>query len=538
MTPNINTPFSIDGRPAFILGGQVHNSSGYGPESMETAWKALEALCANTAEVPVYWEQVEPREGEFEFAHLDGIISGARQRGLKLVLLWFATWKNGSMEYAPEWVKTDPERFWPVYTSAGNPIWVLSSHCPATWEADRKAFCRLMAHLREVDDGPFGDQRTVISVQVQNEPGILGAVRDYSPAAEAEFNDPVPMDLVNALPNLPASPTRAAWEQQGSPSAGNWPEVFGPAAAEQFSAWSIARYIDRLAQAGKEIYNLPMYANVWLGENGWRLPGANYPSGGPVSFVLDLWKLAAPHLDLIAPDIYLQPAADYRAICQNYSRADNPLFIPESGGGVSNAINMFEAIARWGAVGYAVFGIESLLSADGSVRSEALPLVESFRTAAAVLPLIERFHGEREGKLHAVAQCEFMSEQLFDFGQYLGLVRFYSNSGQIFTDFRHRPLDTNQRGRGLIITPGPLEFYAAGAGFYLTLKKKHANERFEFSKSSDHFDSPMNHYLRVEEGHFSPQGDWIVDRLRNGDEITNGLWVSPEAGIVRAVMAD
>ena len=59
----------------------------------------------------------------------------------------------------------------------------------------------------------------------------------------------------------------------GSRKSGAWAEVFGPMAAEAFSTWSIARYIDTLAEAGKKVYDLPMVVNVWLGENGWQLRG-------------------------------------------------------------------------------------------------------------------------------------------------------------------------------------------------------------------------------------------------------------------------
>ena len=164
--------FQVDGRPFFPLGGQVHNSSAYRPEDMETAWRALELMHANTAEVPVYWEQVEPAEGQFDFSSVDFLLEGARERGLRLVLLWFGTWKNGMMKYAPAWVKADPARFQRVIAPGGAPIAVLSSHCEATREADKRAFCALMAHLKERDSA----ERTVIAVQVENEPGILGKI--------------------------------------------------------------------------------------------------------------------------------------------------------------------------------------------------------------------------------------------------------------------------------------------------------------------------------------------------------------------------
>jgi hypothetical protein len=305
-------------------------------------------------------------------------------------------------------------------------------------------------------------------------------------------------------------------------------------AAEAFTTWSIATYIDRLAEAGKEITPLPVYANVWLGENGWQLPGANYPSGGPVSFVLDLWKAAAPHLDLIAPDIYLEAQAAYNQVCANYQRPDNPLFIPESGGSDSNALNLFEAICRYNAVGIAVFGVESLLASDGSVRAQAQMLAESFHIVQAMIPLITRYHGT--GKMQAVIQREFMHDQLLDLGDFLGLVRFAGREGFNYIDYRFRGAPAT-RGRGLVVMPNPREIYLAGAGFSLMLKEKQADERHLFAKANDSFDGPLTHYLRVEEGHFTPGGEWVVERMRNGDEITNGLWVMSEVGVVHALLA-
>jgi beta-galactosidase GanA len=60
---------------------------------------------------PVSWELVEPTEGRFDFALVDGVIQGARASGMKLVLLWFGSWKNSMSSYAPAWIKTDQERF-------------------------------------------------------------------------------------------------------------------------------------------------------------------------------------------------------------------------------------------------------------------------------------------------------------------------------------------------------------------------------------------------------------------------------------------
>src|ERR1035438_7133493 len=55
----------VDGRPFLILGGQIHNSSAW-PSELPQVWDSMAALHANTIEAPVYWEQLEAREGQFD----------------------------------------------------------------------------------------------------------------------------------------------------------------------------------------------------------------------------------------------------------------------------------------------------------------------------------------------------------------------------------------------------------------------------------------------------------------------------------------
>ena len=165
----------VDGRPFLLFGAQIHNSNAW-PEQLERVWPQLAQLGANTLEAPVYWQDVEPEEGRFRFDRVDAMVEGARRHGFRLVLLWFGTWKNGSMDYVPSWIKSDPKRFPRMLDRAGDPVRVLSPHAPSNLEADRRAFAALMAYLREIDAGSY----TVIMVQVENEPGSLFTVRDHS----------------------------------------------------------------------------------------------------------------------------------------------------------------------------------------------------------------------------------------------------------------------------------------------------------------------------------------------------------------------
>ena len=183
----------VDGAPFTMLGAQANNSSNY-PAALPQVWTVIERLGANTLEIPVAWEQIEPREGRFEFGWLETLLAEARARDKRLVLLWFATWKNTSPHYAPAWVKLDNRRFPRMKTREGADHYALSPMHTATLQADRRAFVALMTWLRDHDP-----QHTVIMVQVENEPGSYRNPRDYSTAANALFEDGVPAELARAL---------------------------------------------------------------------------------------------------------------------------------------------------------------------------------------------------------------------------------------------------------------------------------------------------------------------------------------------------
>jgi hypothetical protein len=101
----------VDGEPWIALAGEVHNSSASNRDFMVPMFEKLARLHVNTVVTPVYWELVEPAEGRYNFTLVDDQVREARQRGMRLVLLWFGTLKNAKSTYAPEWVRADLKRF-------------------------------------------------------------------------------------------------------------------------------------------------------------------------------------------------------------------------------------------------------------------------------------------------------------------------------------------------------------------------------------------------------------------------------------------
>lgn len=480
----------VDGQPFLMLGGQAHNSSATTAQDLEPFWKSLVGIHANTAEVPLYWELIEPQPGKFDFHLIDEIVAGARRNGLRLVFLWFATWKNGDMDYSPEWLKRDHATYKHVIGARGEEMWIVSPLCEAARDADARAFRAVMEHIRSVDES----DRTVIMVQVENESGLLGTDRDYSEEATRLYRGPVPAELMAYLSkhrdNLSAS-FRAAWAGTNYRPSGTWTEVFGDLAAEAFSAWYVARYVEAVAAAGKQAYPLPLYVNNWLVEGSAARAG-DWPSGGPTSHVLDVWKAAAPHIDVLAPDIYYPKFYDVAA---QYTRPDNPLFVPETNSLPFFAANALLTFAYFNGFGFSPFGIDNFVE-NGGVTPQASAFEDLYRMLRPLLPLIARY--QYTGKLHPLLQGIAQGEK-WAYAVRLG------NQFAASVEFTTKYDPEKGRGGGLIIELGPDEFVVAGSGFKVNFRQLEGPRR----------DAQI---LTLEEGTFEGER-WVSARRLNGDEL-------------------
>ena len=491
----------VEGKPYLILGGQIHNSSAW-PSELPQVWKSMEALHANTIEAPVYWEQLEAVQGKFDFSNVDAVLEGARAHQLHVVFLWFGTWKNGNMHYAPSWVKGDTARYPRVIREDGVPIDVLSPLSRNTLEADKAAFTALMRHLKEID----GEQHTVLMIQVENESGNIGSVRDFSPLANREFAGQVPADLLKAA----------------SKQAGTWKQVFGSEADEIFQAYYQAKYINEIASAGKGAFDIPCYMNVWIDYPAAELaqrqidqPGIGYPSGGAVQKLVGLWRQLAPSIDMIGPDIYTDDSPFYRSTLQAYDRPDNPLWIPETGRNDEFAKFLFYAIGRSG-VGFSPFGVDQ---AGWNILGD-VPWTAHARNFALIGPMDREIAElEFEGKVKTAVEEPGAATQELDFGDWQATVAF----GFPQADGRRAPGTKDAHGEALIARLGPDEFLVTGVD---------ASIVFNLPGKLPWVQSQI---VTAEEGVYD-QGVWKPLRLLNGDETDRGLCFYGKPVAVRVKM--
>jgi hypothetical protein len=507
-----------DGKKRLFLGLQAHNSS-TGTFMLQKAIQAVKLYGGNVIEVPVYWYAVEPTEGKYDTQSVKDLILQVRDAGLKLIILWFGSSKNGHPNYAPEYVKLNPYKYRLALRADGAPVPSMSPHCRETLEADKQAFIQVINCIKEVDSD-FG---TVVAVQVENEIGLANTDRCYSKSAQKDYEYPVPEELASVcLDDM--------GERDGT---NTWRGKFGRHAHEAFTAWYFARFVDEIAAAGKAVYNIPMTVNIMLGEQGVEEAGFSYNSGAAVGRVMDIWKIGAPNIDIICPDIYIANRNSYTRVCDIYSREDNPLFIAETFTvGEHISINAMRAIADYGAVGFCGFGAESALDNSGSLLPNAEKLAITMRAIAALEPLIIRYH--RTGNIHALIQEEFSSEQYVKLENYHVLAKFSSAEGSrpfwVGSNINLRnPENTHilkERGRALLIQTGEHEFFLAGAGVQVEfLRRPPANDMNPFVHLTSRQSGQLN-FLTVEEGHFENE-NWVCDYMRNGDEANGAVYVHP-----------
>ena len=498
----------VDGAPYLILGAQVNNSSAW-PAMLPKVWPAIEYLEANTVEIPVYWEQFEPEPGRFDYATLDTLLSQAREHHVRLVLLWFGTWKNGSSHYMPLWMKRDPERYPRMIGANGRRVDSPSPHAAATLAADKRAFAALMRHLKASDA-----RHTVIMVQVENEAGTWGSVRDYAPEAQKAFEGPVPAELLAAL-----------HKDAGSPTA-SWREVFGADADEFFHAWSVAHFVGQVAAAGKAEYPLPLYANAALRDPLKPGPPGSYESGGPTDNVIPIWKAAAPALDVLAPDIYQNDPARYLKVLELYRRPDNPLFVPETGDFPAYARFFFAALGH-GAIGYAPFGIDytgfsnAPLGAPRLNEESLAPFALNYKLIGPMMREIARlnFEGKLQTAIEEKDEKEEHSETL-EFGPWKAVVSY----GVPQFGFGNNPKGNPEPvGRALVAQLADNQFLVAG--FFCRVD-------FHVSEAAS---GKQREFVRVEEGGYQG-GVFKPIRIWNGDQTDWGLNFSSAPQVLRVTL--
>jgi len=290
------------------------------------------------------------------------------------------------------------------------------------------------------------------------------------------------------------------WEAAGLKTAGTWEEVFGKGAGTDgiFMSWYYARYMDRVAAAGKAQYPIPMYTNAALYTIP-KQPEFTASVGRPYDLVMDVWHAGAPHIDWLSPDIYSTP--DFLGFCAKYTQSGNPLYIPETRGDME--AKTLYVFGHHDAIGIALMGVERAANPEPE-------MMNGFQIITQLAPLIAQHQGD--GTMNAVLMAAGEAPQKLRFGNYTFIA----------TRTGPRTPATTQPGPGqpiglagaLIIQVGADEFYAAGNNITLTPTVSSGTPGPEHAGIGT-----------IEEGTFE-NGRWIPIRQLSGDEAGGGDYVN------------
>jgi hypothetical protein len=506
----------VHGQPFLMLPAELHNSTLSSAKYMSDAkiWQDMKDMHINTLLGSVSWEQIEPTEGHFDFSNLDAIIAAAREHGMKLLILWFGSYKNALSTYVPAWVKRDVKRFPRAHVlEAGGKrrtLECLSPFCEENWKADARAFSELMGHLKGADEV----ENTVIMVQVENEVGILGDSRDRSKNANEKFQEKIPEGLlrhlqdhnkntdINTHPQLwkRLCNTWQVWNTTTWATLNSLDSTF---ADELFMADAFSRYIEKVASAGRQLYNLPMYANAWLNcdtpsvAGGGSKPGI-YPSGGPLPHTMDIYRLNAPTLDFVSPDIYLN---EYESTCEDYRHGNQPLFIPEQRRDEYGARRIWSAYANHLSLGCSPFGIDSL-QASSCAFTKHFGLLHSLRKQ-----ILEAQANRPEDMLGFFFDDFAESQQATEKPWTKVMGKFEVIIERAFVFGKQGP------GAGMVIHQGDGKFLCAGWGFQISFK-------------SQILKSTFTGILHAEEKEVDPETcELSTLKLLGGDETRSGQYL-------------
>lgn len=489
----------VDGAPFLLLGGELGNSSASSNAYMRPVWPKLKAMHLNAVLTPVYWELMEPEENKFDFALLDTAIYNARLNNMKLVLLWFGSWKNSMSCYAPAWVKKNTSRFPRAQDQQGKNQEILSAFEDNNLQADIKAFKALMTHIKSID----ANHRTVLMIQVENEIGMLPEAREYTTTANSLFQKEVPATLVSYLKKnkdklVPEFKER--WAKTNFTATGNWESMFGKSLEtdEIFQAWHYAKYAGAVAAAGKSIYDIPMFVNAALNYKNVK-PG-QYPSAGPLPQVMDIWQAAAPSIDMLSPDFYNPYFKQYSEL---YVRQNNPYFIPEIRFEPDDAAKVFYAIGHHNAMGFSPFSIED------TNHPEDEPVAKSYAILHQLAPYLLQQKGNVA--IDGVLLEKSSPTQIVKLGKYEIKV-----SHELTLGWSPKAKDSTwAMAGGLILQTGEDDFIIAGTGIVCTFSQPGSDK--------------ITGILQADEGHFE-NGKWIAGRRMNGDQDHQGRHIRIAAG--------
>ena len=263
-----------------------------------------------------------------------------------------------------------------------------------------------------------------------------------------------------------------------------------------------------------------MYINGWnggdgLGENEYQMeyPGEAYPSGGPTTTMHDLYKAVAKSIDIIAIDCYWQSPRKLREVMQKFKRPDNPLFLAETGRGISGGA-FFWVIGEFDGIGFSPFGVDGGRWMQDRQQNE---VSVNYQICGPAMNIIADLQGT--GKLQATVEEQGIRGKNLFFENYDMAIRFGSN--RFFASNNDAEPAPAGPGRLVVAQLGPDEFLFMGASVVVDVRPAYGSG-FTWAQ-----------YLRAEVGTYE-DGKWKVSSVLRGEISERGLRLPANGAMIKA----
>ena len=249
-----------------------------------------------------------------------------------------------------------------------------------------------------------------------------------------------------------------------------------------------------MAKAGKAVLNLPMFVNAFLVIPG-LFPG-QFPSGGPVHRLLDVYHAAAPSLDALSPNAY---APDFKNTCALYTRAGNPSDCQNG----PLAGNLFWAVGHHAALAWSPFGALEKLEPKSQIG-------DSYRLLSDLMPQLTQW--QSEGKVDAILVENGEDSRPISLGGYK--ISLTKAARPTPAPSPAQPSSSDTRPFAIVVNTAPNEFLFIGANGVPQVNADSGGPAHTAIASKDEVSYR--------------DGKWVTGRRLNGDEVGDGL---PHAGI-------
>lgn len=194
---NTGKPYiSVDGKPFLMLGAQLRTDyfiqlEGKSLDELDPYFKLARSLNITCVQVPISWKDIEPKKGQYSNKFISKFIELCNKYDMKLEILWYGSYMCGySVQgYIPDYVVFD-EKTYPSYNLdksyqgwLGKQYWLKPDN-NVLIDREGKAIAYMMNAIWEYDC-KNGGHRTVIGIQIENEPDML-ATRHTLPGQPLE----------------------------------------------------------------------------------------------------------------------------------------------------------------------------------------------------------------------------------------------------------------------------------------------------------------------------------------------------------------